>query len=646
MQQRQQSPQQQQQQQFFDAARGSGAAGNLSPMQGPMQPTAQAGMAGLYDPAYDLAAASGAASAGATASSRRSPMTISTPAYLFSAANSASGGSPTASESSVFVAGLPPEVNEETLRAAFGGNERYPSMLSVRVVFDANTGVSKGFGFVRFGNTADQNRAVLEMNGYALPTGHRLRVIHAVAKPPTPNPAQGGAGSPSNAGGGGGSYGSANIGYPYPQGGSTPSATEQPFGAPTGGRPHAASSLSEGSANGAGMHSNPGLGMGSINTSPGASSHAPKLGELFAPPPHPSEGQTTLFVGALHATVTEPQLFLLFNEVGPVSAVKIPRDKSTGRGCGFVQYRYRADAESALTMLQGALLGSLRIRLAWGKNQLGARTPLPLQHSLEALGKTTALKEAAAVAMEPSGLMPLPPPHNAGFAPHNGYGHGFQQQPQPFMQQHPQQGYAQPDFGGSGTGYGASTFYRGGPNPHAYQQQQQYLQQTRGYGAQDPSAMGGGGYGFGHQNRGGAARRAPAAPSAGGFDYPVQGMHGGRAADTAALGFGAGSHAGMSAGMGMQQQGGGMSGFDSNRNALMSRGYVPHAQPQQGPGNFRPNGHTFLEPNGFDREQDGTVLASLNLGGTAIPNASRLPATDDQIFGRLGLGDRSWGTGF
>lgn len=66
----------------------------------------------------------------------------------------------------------------------------------------------------------------------------------------------------------------------------------------------------------------------------------------------------------------ERQLFLAFNTQGPVSNVKIPRE----RGCGFVQFQYRQHAATAMYALQGLVLGGSAIRIAWGKTQLGSRS--------------------------------------------------------------------------------------------------------------------------------------------------------------------------------------------------------------------------------------------------------------------------------
>eukprot|EP00246_Nothoceros_aenigmaticus_P003761 TRINITY_DN1494_c0_g1_i7.p1 TRINITY_DN1494_c0_g1~~TRINITY_DN1494_c0_g1_i7.p1 ORF type:complete len:388 (-),score=60.30 TRINITY_DN1494_c0_g1_i7:431-1594(-) len=66
-------------------------------------------------------------------------------------------------EHSIFVGDLAPDVNDYLLQETF--RSRYPSVKGAKVVTDANTGRSKGYGFVRFGDEMERNRAMSEMNG-------------------------------------------------------------------------------------------------------------------------------------------------------------------------------------------------------------------------------------------------------------------------------------------------------------------------------------------------------------------------------------------------------------------------------------------------------------------------------------------------
>lgn len=66
-------------------------------------------------------------------------------------------------EFSIFVGDLGPEVNEFVLVSLF--QARFPSCKSAKIMTDATTGQSRGYGFVRFADESDQQRALHEMQG-------------------------------------------------------------------------------------------------------------------------------------------------------------------------------------------------------------------------------------------------------------------------------------------------------------------------------------------------------------------------------------------------------------------------------------------------------------------------------------------------
>jgi hypothetical protein len=85
------------------------------------------------------------------------------------------------------------------------------------------------------------------------------------------------------------------------------------------------------------------------------------------PGTHPAEldpTNTTLFIGGLSAGVTEEQLRAIFVRYGDVVYTKIPQ----GKGCGFVQFVNRADAEAAMAEMNGQVIGSSAIRISWGRS--------------------------------------------------------------------------------------------------------------------------------------------------------------------------------------------------------------------------------------------------------------------------------------
>jgi len=65
----------------------------------------------------------------------------------------------------LFVAGFPPKFAKEQLSALF---EPYGNVIYVKIVFDHDTGRSKGFGFVEMESEADGNKAIRDLNNTVL----------------------------------------------------------------------------------------------------------------------------------------------------------------------------------------------------------------------------------------------------------------------------------------------------------------------------------------------------------------------------------------------------------------------------------------------------------------------------------------------
>ncbi|XP_051216816.1 polyadenylate-binding protein RBP47 [Lolium perenne] len=68
-----------------------------------------------------------------------------------------------ASDHSIFVGDLAVDVTDEMLMELFAN--KYRSVKGAKVIIDANTGRSRGYGFVRFGDDSDKTHAMTEMNG-------------------------------------------------------------------------------------------------------------------------------------------------------------------------------------------------------------------------------------------------------------------------------------------------------------------------------------------------------------------------------------------------------------------------------------------------------------------------------------------------
>jgi RNA recognition motif-containing protein len=207
-------------------------------------------------------------------------------------------------EFSIFVGDLGPEVTEFVLVQLF--QNKYQSTKSAKIMSDPISGMSRGYGFVRFASEEDQQKALTEMQGVYC--GNRpMRISTA-----TPKNKSGGPGGPGGMG--------------MPQGG--------------GG---------------------PGMGMYSMGAPPmGGYYGAPQPMNQFTDP-----NNTTVFVGGLSGYVTEDELRSFFQGFGEITYVKIP----PGKGCGFVQFVQRHAAEMAINQMKGYPIGNSRVRLSWGRSQ-------------------------------------------------------------------------------------------------------------------------------------------------------------------------------------------------------------------------------------------------------------------------------------
>ena len=198
---------------------------------------------------------------------------------------------------------LGPEVNEYVLMSLF--QSKFNSTKSAKIMSDPISGLSRGYGFVRFADEADQQKALTEMQGVYC--GNRpMRISTATPKN------KGGGGGPGMGGMPGGQGGPGGMGY---------------------------------------------MSMG-----------APPMGFYGAPQPmnqFTDPNNTTVFVGGLSGYVTEDELRSFFQGFGEITYVKIP----PGKGCGFVQFVQRHAAEMAINQMQGYPIGNSRVRLSWGRSQ-------------------------------------------------------------------------------------------------------------------------------------------------------------------------------------------------------------------------------------------------------------------------------------
>ncbi|KAN0060967.1 hypothetical protein ACQY0O_006701 [Thecaphora frezii] len=279
------------------------------------------------------------------------------------------------------------------------GPAPFLSTKSAKIMTDPATGASRGYGFVRFTKETDCNRALVEMQGVVvapsngLSPGRPLRVSTATPKSRTspnavpssvephsqplqmPKPNVAAAEKTT-------SYLLQHSFYaryvvsppprshPLPSAGMhfaspiSPGPPSTPYDAAVpGGQSHLAAFLPHQSGN-AGDHLertvSPPSGRAYTPSNAGSSG--------VGGPPKPSAldpNNTTVFVGGLSSLISEDTLRQFFDPYGEITYVKIP----PGKGCGFVQFVHKADAERAINLMNGFPIGNARIRLSWGRSQ-------------------------------------------------------------------------------------------------------------------------------------------------------------------------------------------------------------------------------------------------------------------------------------
>ncbi|KZT34492.1 hypothetical protein SISSUDRAFT_1065285 [Sistotremastrum suecicum HHB10207 ss-3] len=344
--------------------------------------------------------------------------TSSTTAALTSAVPTAPTTSSVAAprEHSIFVGDLAPETSNSDLVAVFRNpvlglrNDREPKFIrpfysckSAKIMLDPVTGVSRGYGFVRFTDEADQQRALIEMHGlYCL--SRPMRVSPATAKFKSPSPTVPRADGPA-------------LPLSIPSLSSLPSLTLSPSSSrslsdfqpsqsvESGLTASVSATLASDSppSSASGTFKDPSklndLSSLSQNISSLVSGNPPvhdlslpgQANEDAAGWAHPANAQarailsnligpngeqltsadpynTTVFVGGLSPLISEDTLRTFFAPFGEIHYVKVP----VGKHCGFVQFVRKADAERAIERMQGFPIGGSRIRLSWGRSQYKA----------------------------------------------------------------------------------------------------------------------------------------------------------------------------------------------------------------------------------------------------------------------------------
>ncbi|KAJ6519572.1 hypothetical protein C8R45DRAFT_951952 [Mycena sanguinolenta] len=219
----------------------------------------------------------------------------------------------------VFVGDLSPEVNDEVLAKAFSA---FGTMSDARVMWDMNSGKSRGYGFLAFRDKTDAEQAIATMNGEWL--GSRaIRVNWANQKTQ---------GTPAS---GSGMGGMSSMASPRPTGGVPP--------------------VSMGSA------------PAPINFQGGPLSYEAVVQQTPA-------YNSTVYVGNLVPYCTQADLIPLFQSIGYLSEIRMQAD----RGFAFVKLDTHEHAAMAIVQLQGQNVHGRPIKCSWGKDRADGTAAQPM----------------------------------------------------------------------------------------------------------------------------------------------------------------------------------------------------------------------------------------------------------------------------
>ncbi|GCA62975.1 hypothetical protein KIPB_007071 [Kipferlia bialata] len=264
---------------------------------------------------------------------------------------------------SVFVGNLDRQVVEADLTAFFE-QKGYSTVRSCHIVRNRETGQSKCFGFVEFGDVAEARRA-LDMQDQSL-FGRLVKVNVSNRRGGFQGgqrfgQQQGGYGQQQGMGGGYGQQGGMGGGYGQQQGMGGGYGQQQGMGGGYG--------QQGGMGGGYGQQQGMGGGYGQQG---GFQQRQQPQGRLPCDDGIPRRvvrieandpENNTVFIGNLNLETTAHDLFNLFYSFGRIVHVKMVPAKH----CAFVQFTTHREAETAIQSFNGRIIAGGRVRCDWGQ---------------------------------------------------------------------------------------------------------------------------------------------------------------------------------------------------------------------------------------------------------------------------------------
>ncbi|KXN65578.1 hypothetical protein CONCODRAFT_62130 [Conidiobolus coronatus NRRL 28638] len=244
--------------------------------------------------------------------------------WAFASNNSAKED--TSSHFHIFIGDLSSEVNDALLNKAFSP---FGTMSDARVMWDPNTGKSRGYGFVAYRNKSDAELAISSMNGQWL--GNRsIRVNWANQKGANAETVRGGKLS-------------IFILYRNPTFYLGPSSNASSAPAPGN--------------------------MSNLNYETVLTQSSPY--------------NTTVYIGNITPNTTQENIAPLFQQYGYIIEMRVQAD----RGFAFVKLTTHENAAMAIVGLNGTMVNGRPIKCSWGKDRtLDPNNPYPPAHMVHGYG--------------------------------------------------------------------------------------------------------------------------------------------------------------------------------------------------------------------------------------------------------------------